>query len=350
MIQGDTNQFCLCITHIPSGEFPGAVSVEQLPAREPVVDAARSIPGSARGFRLQERHPNRITVDGFVRVRGWVGQFGQTLHMVEPQAANPPRRHPSAGNLDAAPRAVDPDELPDPLPTLSFPHGDERGTPAIRFGPGLDNDSLSRLIGPLKGSRILDLGCGSGAAAVSMARAGARVIAVEPSTTRLARARSTAELADVHVEFHHSDVADLAYVRADSIDSALAIYSLSQVQDLPRVFRQIHRVLSTDAPLVISLPHPTTTMLEWDEEEQNSPWMWRPYWSEQPIAWRVAGDEGTTHVHQIAEVFTALMRSNFRVDTLLEPLPSADSGSLHTDKLHQWSPPSVIIRGRKLGT
>ncbi len=182
-----------------------------------------------------------------------------------------------------------------------------------------------------------------------MARGGARVIAVEPSTTRLARARATAEVAEVHVEFHHSDLADLAYVRADSIDAALAIYSLSQVQDLPRVFRQIHRVLSTDAPLVIALPHPTTTMLEWEEEEQNSPWMWRPHWSEQPIAWRVAGDEGATHVHQIADVFTALVRSNFRVDTLLEPRPSADSSSLHVDKLHEWSPPSVIIRGRKVG-
>jgi SAM-dependent methyltransferase len=183
-----------------------------------------------------------------------------------------------------------------------------------------------------------------------MAAAGARVTAVEPSTTRLARARAAAELAEVHVEFHHSDLADLPYVRADSISSALAIYSLSQVQDLPRVFRQLHRVLSTDAPLVIALPHPTTTMLEWDPEEQGSPWMWRSHWSEQPIAWRVAGDEGTTHVHQIADVFTALTRSNFRVDTLLEPRPDPNSGSLHLDELHQWSPPTFIIRGRKLGT
>jgi SAM-dependent methyltransferase len=282
-------------------------------------------------------------------VRGRRALLGQTLLMIDTDA-NQPRRHPSAGNVGVAPRVVSAEEAPDPLPTLSFPHGDDRRSPAIRFGPGLDDGSLQKLVGPLDGSRILDLGCGSGGAAIAMARAGARVIAVEPSTTRLARARSAAELADVHVEFHHSDLADLPYVRADSIDSALAVYSLSQVQDLPRVFRQLHRVLSTDAPLVIALPHPTTTMLEWDPEEQDSPWMWRSHWSDQPIAWRVAGDEGTTHVHQIGDVFTALVRSNFRVDTLLEPAADPGTDSLHRDRLHQWSPPTLVIRGRKLGT
>ena len=277
------------------------------------------------------------------------------VYQTSAMAGSPPhdetRRHPSAGNVSSRPTLVQPDEPLEPLPAISFPHGEEPGRAEVRLGPDLDHTSLVRLLGPLDGRRVLDLGCAAGSAAVAMARAGARVTAIDPSTARLTRARHAAEVAEVKVEFHHSDLADLAFVRADSIDAALAVYSLSQVQDLSRVFRQLHRVLSPEAPLVLSLPHPFATMLEWDHEEQTSPWLTRTFWSEHPLAWRVAGDEGSTHVHQVSAVFTSLQRSNFRVDTLLEPRPEPGApGSLHRSALDEWVPPTVVIRARKQGT
>lgn len=277
------------------------------------------------------------------------------VHQTPSMAGSPPndetRRHPSAGNISNRPTLVQPDEPPEPLAAISFPHGEEQGRAEVRLGPDLDHTSLLRLLGPLDGRRVLDLGCGAGASSVAMARAGARVIAVDTSTGRLSRARQAAELAEVKVEFHHSDLADLAFVRADSIDATLAVYSLSQVQDLSRVFRQLHRVLSPEAPLVMSLPHPFATMLEWEREEQASPWLSRTFWSDHPLAWRVAGDEGTTHVHQVSAVFTSLQRSNFRVDTLLEPRPEPGTPrSRHRSDLDEWVPPTVVFRARKQGT
>jgi 2-polyprenyl-3-methyl-5-hydroxy-6-metoxy-1,4-benzoquinol methylase len=261
-----------------------------------------------------------------------------------------PRRHPSAGNVSARPTLVSDEGVAASLPPASFPHGDELAVPAIRLGPDLDNETLAKLLGPLEGARVLDLGCGSGAASVAMATAGARVIAVDPSNARLTRAREAAERAEVRVEFHHSDLADLAFVRADSIDAVLAAYSLAQVQDLSRVFRQLHRVLSPDAPLVLSVPHPTSLMLEWDPEEQASPWLGRTAWSDSAIAWRVAGDEGATHVHQVSELFTSLQRSNFAVDTLLEPMPEeVQHPSPHRSRIEEWVPPTLVMRARKLG-
>jgi SAM-dependent methyltransferase len=259
-----------------------------------------------------------------------------------------PRRHPSAGNLSQPPVLVDTGNAPSLTP-LSFPHGDESVTAQVRFGPGLDDGALQRLLGPLEGKRVLDLGCGAGTNAVALARCGARVTAIDPSTSRLTRARHAAEIAEARIEFHHCDLADLAFVRADSVDVVLAVYSLSQVQDLGRVFRQLHRVMVPEATLVISLPHPFASMLEWDPEEQTGPWLSRPFWHDNPRAWNVAGDEGVSHLHQISSVFTALQRANFRVDALLEPQPESSMG-VHSSDLDRWTPPTVVLRGRKLGT
>lgn len=264
-----------------------------------------------------------------------------------------PRRHPSAGNLALRPTLVRDDAPPAGLPPASFPHGTSTGNEFVRFGPDLDHAALERLLTPtgsIDTCRVLDLGCGAGAASVSLARRGARVIAVEPSTTRLVQARHAAELAEVRIEFHHSDLADLAYLRGDSIDVVVAVYSLAGVQDLGRVFRQLHRIMRPEGALVMSLPHPFSLMLETDPDEQSTPYLTRTAWSDHSLAWRAGGDEGVTHVHQVGDVVTTLLRSNFRVDALIEPPPVDQQRSIHSTPVSDWVPSTVVLRARKEGT
>ncbi len=246
--------------------------------------------------------------------------------------------------------AADP---PQPLPPISYPAG-EPSEPALRLGPDLGDEPATRLIGQIEGRRVLQLGCGSGAIAIALARRGAKVIVVDPSMTRLARARRNAEANDTRIEFHHGDYADLAFIRADQIDLCLALYSLSVISDVSRVFRQVHRVERTEAPFLITLPHPL--MFDTDFDDDEVPHLARrsgdPATIEWPDAATADNDEPMPPIvpHRISDMFTALTRSNFRVDMLLEPLsPEPDPTSPYWSELQRWVPASVVLRGRKQG-
>ena len=255
-------------------------------------------------------------------------------------------RHPSAGNLGDRPTLVDPTSPTTALSTLAYPVGAVFDPTAVRLGPGLTDESIDRLVGNGDGRRILELGCGDGSNAIALALQGARVIVVDSSAARLAVARNHAEEHGVRIEFHHGDLADLAFVRADQIDLCLAVYSLAEVADVSRVFRQVHRVLRTEAPFVISLPHPLELMAEGDPDADGVR-LRRSAFDHSRVV--VPGLSTPIEAHRITDIFTALTRSNFRVDALLEPPmdPSAEGG--FASPIHEWVPATAIIRGRKQG-
>ena len=122
--------------------------------------------------------------------------------------------------------------------------------------------SEAATLGTVEGARILDLGCGTGRNAVVLAQAGAKVLGVDPSADLLASARERCDAAEVRVELHQTELAELAFLRSDSIDAAISVMALGTVDDLARVFRQVHRVLKPEAPLVLSVPHPAFLLLD----------------------------------------------------------------------------------------
>jgi SAM-dependent methyltransferase len=171
-----------------------------------------------------------------------------------------------------------------------------------------------RLLGPLDGRRLLELGWSG--LAPEVAGRGAHVIVVEPS----AEVRGPFPSG---VELRATDVADLAFLRGDTIAATYADGTLARVEDLDRVFRQVHRVLLPDGPLVITLPHPAAAVL--DEG--------RPYFDRAPLS------DGRFH-RTLGDLFASLVRAGFRVDTLVEPVPDPPASL----------PRTIVLRARKVGT
>lgn len=194
----------------------------------------------------------------------------------------------------------------------------------LRYGPVPADEGSLRLLGQLNGKRVLLLGSGSGALPVLAAQRGAKVICVEPDDALLAQARLCCAEAGLNLEMSQRDFAELASVRADTVDLVLSVLELAGVADLTRVFRQVHRVLHPEAPLVFSLPHPTRAVAAG---------------ATLPLPWTRNGHHGLDHGHSIEAVFTALIRTGFRVDNLLE---------LHDDRSNPF-PAVLLVRARRLG-
>jgi SAM-dependent methyltransferase len=231
--------------------------------------------------------------------------------------------------------------------SLSGAAGAKLDADAVRYGPGLPTESELKLLGHVEGRRVLELACGSGAGAVALAKAGARVVAIDVVAANLGDTRERAEREGVRVETHHGPLAELAFVRADTIDAALSTYGLATVDDLDRVFRQVHRVLRSDRPFVFSLPHPAFVMLD---PVGGEPVLRRAWWDSSPVPWSVAdGRDEPDRVFTLNALFASLNRAGFGVDTLLEPQADMSVAGDAWSEAMRWVPPTMIVRARKLG-
>lgn len=191
----------------------------------------------------------------------------------------------------------------------------------VSFGPHVVGDADLRLCGDTQGKRVVEVGVGRPSSAVALAEAGAKVIVVDPSPDAIGEVRRRAEAAEVRVECHESDLADLGFITSASVDLALLVHRLGDVDDLARLLRQLHRILKTEMPLVLAIEHPAHGL--------------GPGNGLEPA--RRYGGGGRT----LGELFMTLQRSNFQVDQLHE----LDAGN-ERDPL---TPSVLVLRARKLG-
>ena len=192
---------------------------------------------------------------------------------------------------------------------------------SIWYGDNVADDSELRLCGDIVGKRVLELGVASTSNAIAVAVAGAKAIALDPSADKIARLRAAAEVAEVKVECHHGELADLGMATSGSIDLVIASHSLANVDDLPRLLRQVHRVLKLSSAFVVAMHHPVAAMFDGAD----------------PTARRPYGADGIT----FSELYMAFERSNFHFDTMHE---------LRTRHVRDAVAPSVLVlRARKQG-
>jgi SAM-dependent methyltransferase len=216
-------------------------------------------------------------------------------------------------------------------------HGDPP-TEVVSYGPDGPTEHELRLIGDVAGKRVLDLGTGAGQAAITLAKQGAVAIAVDASLPQLERARRLAEHEEVRIEWHQGDLADLAFLGADSIDLAFSAFAIAEVEALDRLFRQVHRVLRASCVFVFSYEHPLALCVGQATRDTDLPTVVEPYFSGRSIEIEREGEPVVVYQRTVGDVFAALGRAGFRIEAIVEPRPE-----------HGPVPTTIVWRARKEG-
>ena len=191
---------------------------------------------------------------------------------------------------------------------------------SIWYGANVADESELRLCGDVAGKRVIELGIAPSPNAILMAQMGAKSIALDPDPQAITALRAAAERHEVRVECHQGDLADLGFATSGSVDLVLASHSLGGVDDLPRLLRQVHRVLKPGTPFVVAMPHPVAAMFGPDHQLQYA--------------------YGANSL-SFAELYLAFDRSNFRLDMMFE---------LNDRRRRDAAAPSVLVlRARKQG-
>jgi SAM-dependent methyltransferase len=218
-------------------------------------------------------------------------------------------------------------------------------------GAGLNEDleqpALAALLPDVRDAHVLELGCGDGALARRLARAGAEeVVAVDASERMLAHA-------DPHprVRYLRADIEalDRPAARADLVVSSLALH---YVRDYAGLIGRIAGWLRPGGRLVFSIEHPVCTaarpMTGWLLVSGVAVWPVDHYGEETPRTQDWLGRKVVKHHRRLATLVGQILAAGLTLTGLDEPRPSAEAVARRPALAqHLRRPPLLIVAGRK---
>jgi len=176
----------------------------------------------------------------------------------------------------------------------------------------LEKPYLYKLLGGVRGKRVLDLGCGTGVHARELTKRGAIVTGIDNSEPSLALAR----LDSPDLTFVFGDVEKLPF-KNSSFDVLLSAMVLGHLPRWDRVLGEVHRVLKRKGIFVFSSYNPFKEVQVKRVHAGEAFRVIEDYFTERTIAseWENGDDSFTiTHHHKTyATIIKALIASGFRI-------------------------------------
>ncbi len=215
--------------------------------------------------------------------------------------------------------------------------GDDRADGALIWGPEGWSEAELGLLGPLRGTRIVEIGAGGAQGARWLASQGATVVALDLSHAMLSHARDRTP----YVPLVQADAAHLPFHTA-SFDLACSAYgAVPFVADVAAVFAEVARILRPGGTWVFSVTHP----IRWAFPDSPGPaglTADRSYFDRLPYVER---DESGTpsyveHHRTLGDLVRALAQTGFTIRDLVEP----EWSPANNQTWGGWSP----MRGRLL--
>jgi SAM-dependent methyltransferase len=210
--------------------------------------------------------------------------------------------------------------------------------------------SLQKLLPPMRGLSVLDLGCGFGWFCRWAAECGAsRVLGVDVSRQMLARAR--AETSGPAIAYEQADLERFA-PQPGAFDLAYSSLAFHYLSDLGGLLRRVGDALVPGGALVCSVEHPMMTAPRhqgWAEDASGLPvWPVGGYLDEGPRStdWLA---KGVIKQHRTIETYLALLsQAGFALTSLKEWGPSPEQVAANPDwTKERQRPPFLLLAAQR---
>ncbi len=214
---------------------------------------------------------------------------------------------------------------------------------ATTDGPA-DSDELldvaRALIEPTSG-RTLDLGCGDGQALPLL---GDGAIGVDLSHRLLTRARR-------HAPVVRCRLPDLSWIRAGSIDRAVAIGLLDLIADDREFFGQVASAVRSDGTLVVVMNHPVVTAPDSEplvDDSDRVLWHWGSYLQRGALTQPAGHRTVELHHRPLGALLTSAADAGWHLERMIEAGATEHTIATITDRSGQEHLPSVLgVRWRR---
>ncbi|MFD1392140.1 class I SAM-dependent methyltransferase [Lacticaseibacillus jixianensis] len=206
---------------------------------------------------------------------------------------------------------------------------------------------FQRLLPPLTGQRVLDLGCGYGwHCRYAAAHGAASVLGIDSSQRMLAAAKARTASAKITYE-----LADLATFErpAGSFDVVLSSLAFHYVQDLTGLMARVTTMLSPGGTVLFTIEHPLFTA-EGHEQwvataDGRKVWPVDRYFDEGLRKTTFLGQQVPKYHHTLATIMNSLLASGLTLTGISEPRGS--EADIAENQPWTRAPMMLIVRGQK---
>lgn len=222
----------------------------------------------------------------------------------------------------------------------------------IHYGPGSPNEKHFKLLGNLKGKKILEIGCGGAQCGIAMAKKGAKVIGIDISEEQLKFAKELAKKNKVDIKFYQGDIKSLKQIKSNSQDLVFSAFALEYVDNLLKCFKEVNRVLKKNGLFVFSLSHPFFRTVDYKTLKLKGSYF---KIGKRTSVFLDKSKKFVIYSHTLSELHNNLVNSGFIIEKMLEP----DSRKRYNydpwygrwdyaPKYLKMFPPTIIFKCRKL--
>jgi ubiquinone/menaquinone biosynthesis C-methylase UbiE len=220
--------------------------------------------------------------------------------------------------------------------------------PELGWGPNHFPERELRVLGDVRGKRVIEVACGGAQFGIFLAKAGALVTGIDLSLGQLRYARRNIKAAGVAYDLHRGNAEDLSRFRGGTFDIVVSDFAAGFL-DLDALLPEVRRVLRPGGICVLSWASPMLDCLTLDGSPPLLKLV-RSYFDRTPF---VEGGEDPTweFVRTYGDWVRAFVKAGLVLEDLIEP--QAPRGASHTDwPQYRWQrthymPGTAIWKARK---